>query len=76
MDKSHQGKLQEEFKAQKIQATFNCEISCRGEVYGMFRADNTNARIWQRSDMDILITAAKTIALMLSDSGQRIEDLK
>ncbi len=76
LDKQQQPRLQTEYKEQGIQSTFNCEISCRNVNYGMLRVDSTSARIWQRCDMDILITAAKTIALMLNDSGKTIDSIE
>ncbi len=62
---------------QHITSTCFCEISYHGKSYGMLRADVTglsdSTRIWQYSDMDILITTAKTIAMILYYTGKTLE---
>lgn len=66
-------------KVQKITATCLCEISFRGEKYGILRADMTGSenenRLWQYSDMDLLLTAARTIGLILHYSGKSLKNL-
>lgn len=52
-------------ESQGILSTFFCSISYKDKFYGFLRADATNTRrIWQYCDMDLLLTTAKTIALM------------
>lgn len=71
--------LYELFKEQEITSTCFCEISYRNEVYGMIRADMTESenenRLWKYSEMDLLLTAAKTIALILHYTGKTFESL-
>lgn len=77
--KAKHEKLYEIFERQEISASCFCEISYRGKIYGMLRIDMTNhdnsTRLLQYSDMDLFLTAAKTIALILNYSGKSIEDL-
>jgi len=65
----------DELKAQKIHSSFCCEISCCKETYGFLRVDIKDPRIWQNTDMDILVSAAKIIGLLLHERKLRIEDL-
>ena len=64
---------------QKITAICLCEISFRGEKYGILHADMTGTedenRLWQYSDMDLLLTAARTIGLILHYSGKTLKNL-
>lgn len=66
----------EQLKAQKIQAILCCEISCGKDKYGFLRVDAREPRIWQNLDMDILVSSAKLIGLLLQMKKLRIEDLK
>lgn len=69
----------EMLKEQNITSTCFCEISYRNEYYGMLRADLTGSssenRMWQYSEMDLLLTASKTIALVLHYTGKTLENL-
>ena len=71
--------LYQVFMEQHITSTCFCEISYRNEHYGMLRADMTDSatgkRLWQYSEMDLLLTAAKTMALVLHYSGKTFEKL-
>ncbi len=64
---------------QKITAICLCDISFRDEKYGILRADMTGTedenRLWQYSDMDLLLTAARTIGLILHYSGKTLKNL-
>ena len=72
----HQNALLEKFDEQQIVSTFYAEISYAGTLYGYLRADSTaTLRIWQHSDMDLLLTAAKAIAMSLHFQRKRLEDL-
>lgn len=77
--RSKHEKLYEVFERQEITACCLCEISYREKKYGMLRIDitsqNGNTRLLQYSDMDLFLTAAKTIALILYYSGKTIESL-
>lgn len=67
------------YVAQEITASCICEISYREEVFGMLRADmtgtETESRLWQYSDMNLLLTAAKTIGLILHYLGKTFNNL-
>lgn len=67
--------LLSEYKAQKIQSACAFEISICGKIFGMLRAESTSARVWQHTEIDILLTAAKTIALILHDRNLTFSDL-
>ena len=68
------------FEEQSIVASCICQISYRNELYGFLRADMTGSdsdesRLWQYSDMDLLLTAAKTLAMILHYSGKSLDNL-
>lgn len=75
-----QTELHDEVAAQKISAACFCDISFNGKSYGLLRLDmtseNGNGKIWQYADMDIFLTAAKTIAFSLHFAGKTLEELK
>ncbi|MCR4822937.1 MAG: GGDEF domain-containing protein [Treponema sp.] len=72
----HQESLLKKLDEQIIVSTFFAEISYDNTFYGYLRADMTaNMRIWQNSDMDLLITAAKAIAMALHYQNKSLEDL-
>lgn len=77
--RAHHTELYEILKEQDIASTCFCEISYRNEYYGMLRADMTGSasenRMWQYSEMDLLLTASKTIALVLHYTGKTLETL-
>ncbi|MBB5224865.1 GGDEF domain-containing protein [Treponema ruminis] len=77
--RAHHDDLYGVLAEQGISSTCFCEISYRNEVYGMLRADMTcsenEKRMWRYSEMDLLLTAAKTIALILHYTGKKIENL-
>lgn len=77
--RTKQTELYERLAEQEISSTCFCEISYRADTYGMLRVDMTSSggenRLWQYSDMDLLLDAAKTIALVLHYTGKRLEDL-
>jgi len=73
----HQNELVRKFEEQMICSTFYAEISYSDIFYGYLRADTTTTlRIWQNNDMDLLLTAAKVIGMMLFYEGKKLEDLK
>ena len=72
----HQNTLVKKFAEQQIVSTFFAEISYAGKFYGYLRADTTiTFRIWQHTDMDLLLTAAKVIAMSLFYQNKTLEDL-
>ncbi len=77
--KTKQIELYEYFEAQEITSACFCKISYRDKLYGMLRVDmtgsNEESRLLQYTDMDVLLTTSKTIALLLNYTGKRLEDL-
>ena len=77
--RSKHERLYEIFERQAVTASCFCEISYRGEIYGMLRADMTGRdgvnRLFQYSDLDLLLMAAKTIAMILHYTGKKPGDL-
>ncbi len=72
---SHQNVLLGIFASQKIVSSLFAEISYGDTVYGYLRADATSTfRIWQNSDMDLLLTAAKAIGMQLHFQKKTLED--
>lgn len=72
----HQNTLVNSCKEQQIVSTFFAEIAYGETFYGYLRADTTATfRIWQHSDMDLLLTAAKTIGMILHYQDKTLEDL-
>ena len=72
-----QNKLSDLLKEQGIISTFYCEVSHKDIIYGYLRVDVTsNRRIWQYCDMDLLVTAAKTIALHLFYENIDLKSIK
>ena len=72
----HQNTLIKKLEEQQIVSSFYAEISYAGTLYGYLRADTTATfRIWQHSDMDLLLTAAKAIGMVLHFQNKRLEDL-
>lgn len=72
----HQHTLIKKFDEQQVISTFFAEISYDGTFYGFLRADSTSVfRIWQNSDMDLLLTAAKLIGMSLHYQNKTLEDL-
>ncbi|MBQ8679449.1 MAG: GGDEF domain-containing protein [Treponema sp.] len=77
--KAKKNELYELLEEQEITSSCIAEIEYRDEIYGMLRLDmtgtETDGRLLQYSDIDLLLTAARTIALILHYTGRRIEDL-
>lgn len=64
---------------QNITSTCIFEISFQDTIYGYLRADMTgygsDVRIWQYSDLDILLTFARTLGLILHFIGKELTEL-
>ena len=64
---------------QNITSTCVFEISYNDEFYGLLRADMTgygnDVRIWQYSDLDILLTAARVLGFALHFKGLELSEL-
>ncbi|MGN1060198.1 MAG: GGDEF domain-containing protein [Candidatus Coproplasma sp.] len=65
-----------EFKKQKISSTVYCKIAAYGKDYGFIRVDTVStARIWQNTEIAMLMYAANTIAVFLHYQNKTLEDL-
>lgn len=65
-----------EFKKQKVCSTVYCRISAYGKDYGFIRVDTVNtARIWQNTEIAMIMCAANSIALLLHYQGKTLEEL-
>ena len=60
---------------QKITSTCYVEIMIYGRMYGHIRVDSINGRIWQNNDLDLLVSAAKIIALILFYQGKSLDNI-
>lgn len=77
--KAKKNELYEVLEEQSITSCCISEIKFRDEAYGLLRLDMTgtesDGRRLQYSDMDLLLTAARTIGLILHYTGKKLEDL-
>jgi len=65
-----------DFVKQHICSTLYCKISAYGKDYGFIRVDTTNtARIWQNSEIAMVMVAASAIGLLLHYQNITLEDL-
>ena len=69
LDRLGQTDFKDELQSQGIRSAFYAQIVCNDKDFGFIRAESTYQRVWQYSDMDILITTARTIALILYERG-------
>ena len=75
LSKRNQCALVDLIAKQQIFSTLYAEISYGGIFYGYLRADTTvTFRIWQRRDMNLLLTAANAIAMQLYFQSKTLED--
>ena len=74
--KSNQTELHEQFLKYEIRACFVARVSCVNKHFGILRVDSTSGKIWQYADMDILLTTAKVLGLILYQTGRTLEDLR
>lgn len=76
LEATHQFELFSCLRKQNITSHFSCLISYKDKIYGTLRCDMTSSnRIWQYGDMDLLLTAAKTIGLILHYHNITLTDL-
>ncbi|MGN0805477.1 MAG: GGDEF domain-containing protein [Candidatus Coproplasma sp.] len=65
-----------EFKKQSISSTVYCKIAAYGKEYGFIRVDTiSTARIWQNTEIAMLMYAANTIAILLHYQNKTLEEL-
>ena len=69
-------KLLREYKKHKLSSTLYSKISAYGVDYGFIRIDTANtARIWQNTEVSIVMMVANTIGLLLHYQHKTLEDL-
>jgi diguanylate cyclase (GGDEF)-like protein len=65
-----------EFQKQRISSALYCKIAAYGKDYGYIRVDMTDtSRVWQAGEMELVIMAANTLALMLHYRNLTIDDI-
>lgn len=65
------------FKEQGIRSSMACVITSNGEKFGVLRFDSAGKqRMWQVYEMDLLVTAANAIGLILDLSNKTLKDCK
>lgn len=70
---SSQMQLAEQYTMQMVRAGFCCEIADPEEKeIIMLRAESTSKRVWQYGEMDIYITAAKVIEMLLAEGKVKL----
>ena len=68
--------LLSECKKQSISSALYCKISAYGKDYGVIRIDTVKTvRIWQNSEISIVMVAANAIGLLLHYQGKTLDDL-
>lgn len=68
--------IAKEFSKQEISSTLYCKISAYGKDYGFIRIDTVStARIWQNSEIAIIMAAANVIGLLLHYQNKTLEEL-
>lgn len=67
--KSNHVDLHDKLESQHVSSTFFCKICYQEHDFGYLRADSCHTRIWQYDDMDILITTAKLIGVLMGLSA-------
>lgn len=72
LEKNEQLDLKKKLDEQGIHSTLFVKILCKDKTYGFLRVDSSHQRIWQHGDMDILLTAARIIGLILYDNNQEL----
>ena len=63
-------------KTQKIASIFIAKIEYNDKSYGYLRVDMCNSgRIWQNSEMDLLVTVSKIIGILLHYNNLTLEEI-
>lgn len=69
--------LHDHLKNQEIRSCMSCIIQSENKKYGVLRFDSSGKqRLWQTYEMDLLVTAANAIGLILDLTGKSIKDVK
>ena len=62
-------------KNQQIYSFLGVKIEINDKQYGIIRADSTNIKTWQSSEMDLFVVAAKLIAVLLDKADTTLDEL-
>lgn len=62
-------------KNQGITAQCTVKIECNGFTYGVLRAESTSGRVWQSYEMDLFVTTARIIGLLLYKANMTLDDI-
>ena len=62
-------------KAQQIYSFLAIKIEINDKQFGIIRADSTNIKTWQSSEMDLFVVAAKLIAVLLDKTNTTLDEL-
>lgn len=73
--KTNQKEFHAVLKKHQTKSIYCAQISCMDKYFGNLRVDSTYPRIWQHGDMDILLTLAKTVSILLYERGLSFDNL-
>lgn len=59
----------------KVLSAAGAKINCGKETYGLFLALNNSNHIWQANEIDLFVTTAKLIGVLLKERNLTLEDL-
>jgi diguanylate cyclase (GGDEF)-like protein len=77
LDPEGYGPLIEQLQDQNESAALLCRITAYGTDFGYIRVDMTDTgRVWQANEMDIVMVAAKAIAIILYYQNKKLEDFE
>ena len=62
-------------KSQQIYSFLGVKIEINNKNFGILRADSTNIKTWQSSEMDLFVVAAKLIAVLLDKANTTLDEL-
>lgn len=69
-------KLYNRIMSQLILSHAACQISAYGKIYGYLRVDMVSShRIWQTYEMDIFVTIARTLGILLHNANMELDDI-
>lgn len=74
---TNNNELYDKCDKQKIRSIFSCSVEAYSNKYGVLIVESTSKeRIWQAKDMDLFVTAAKLLGVVLYYQGKTLQDLK
>lgn len=76
LNKDSYAQIYDDFERQQISSTLYCKIAAYGKDYGFIRVDTVStARIWQNTEIAMVMVAANAIGLLLHYQNLTLEDL-